>query len=41
MKLLKDVNDHLVYAKLIPVANKDDDASTIADFKPIAEDAAE
>lgn len=37
MELLKDGNGHLIFAKLIPVVNQDDDSSIIEDFKPISE----
>lgn len=38
MSIIKDGNSHLVFAKLVPAANKDDDSSVLIDFKPIAEE---
>lgn len=35
MPLLKDGNSHLVYAKIIPVVNRNDDACVINEFKPL------
>lgn len=37
MTLLKDGNSHLVFAKILPVLNRDDDACVLTEFKQLKE----